>query len=42
MLALLHLIVTRKGTPAVATTARYTQPNREQLKHKLNDLVLSS
>jgi site-specific recombinase XerD len=32
--------VTRKGTPAVATTARYTQPNREQMKHKLNNLVL--
>ena len=32
--------VTRKGTPAVATTARYTQPNREQMKHKLKDLSL--
>ncbi len=29
-----------KGTPAVATTARYTQPNREQMKHKLNHLSL--
>jgi len=32
--------VTRKGTPAVGTTARYTQPNREQMKHKLEDVVL--
>lgn len=32
--------VTRKGTPAVATTARYTQPNREQMKHKLKDIPL--
>ena len=32
--------VTRKGTPAVATTARYTQPNREQMKHKLKQLSL--
>jgi site-specific recombinase XerD len=32
--------VTRKGTPAVATTARYTQPNSEQMKHKLNHLSL--
>ena len=30
--------VTRKGTPAVATTARYTQPNREQMKQKLQDI----
>ena len=32
--------VTKKGTPAVATTARYTQPNREQMKHKLNDIFV--
>ncbi|HEY6408828.1 MAG TPA: tyrosine-type recombinase/integrase [Ktedonobacteraceae bacterium] len=32
--------VTKKGTPAVGTTARYTQPNREQMKHKLHDLSL--
>ena len=32
--------VTKKGTPAVATTARYTQPNREQMKHKLTNLSL--
>ena len=32
--------VTKKGTPAVATTARYTQPNREQMKHKLKDILL--
>ena len=31
-------LVTRMGTPAVATTARYTQPNREQMKHKLKQL----
>lgn len=27
--------ISRKGTPAVATTARYTQPNREQIRQKL-------
>ncbi|HLG65343.1 MAG TPA: tyrosine-type recombinase/integrase [Ktedonosporobacter sp.] len=32
--------VTRKGTPAVATTARYTQPNREHIKHKLRNAAL--
>jgi len=32
--------VTKKGTPAVATTARYTQPNREQMKHKLKNILL--
>jgi site-specific recombinase XerD len=32
--------VTKKGTPAVATTARYTQPNREQMKLKLKNLSL--
>ena len=32
--------VTKKGTPAVGTTARYTQPNREQMKQKLHDLSL--
>lgn len=32
--------VTRKGTPAVNTTARYTQPNREQLKQKLAHVFL--
>jgi len=32
--------VTRKGTPAVATTARYTQPNREQMKQKLKDIII--
>src|SRR6266568_4912842 len=32
--------VTRKGTPAVATTARYTQPSRAQMKHKLKDVTL--
>jgi site-specific recombinase XerD len=30
--------VTKRGTPAIATTARYTQPNREQMKQKLNHL----
>ena len=29
--------VTKKGTPTVGTTARYTQPNREQMKHKLSN-----
>jgi hypothetical protein len=29
--------VTKRGTPAVGTTARYTQPNCEQMKHKLKD-----
>ena len=33
--------VTRKGTPAVAPPARSTQPNREQMKHKLNEILLS-
>ena len=32
--------VTKKGTPAVATTARYTQPSRAQMKHKLKDVTL--
>jgi site-specific recombinase XerD len=32
--------VTKKGTPAVATTARYTQPNRAQIKRKLRDIAL--
>ncbi len=32
--------VTRKGTPTVATTARYTQPSRAQMKHKLKDVTL--
>jgi len=32
--------VTKKGTPAVATTARYTQPNREQMKQKLEAISL--
>jgi integrase len=32
--------VTRKGTPAVGTTARYTQPNYEQMKQKLQDLPI--
>ena len=32
--------VTKKGTPAVATTARYTQPNREQMKQKLGNIPL--
>jgi site-specific recombinase XerD len=27
--------VTKKGTPAIQTTARYTQVSREQVKHKL-------
>ena len=27
--------VTKKGTPAIQTTVRYTQVNREQVKHKL-------
>lgn len=27
--------VTRRGLPAIATTARYTQVSREQVKHKL-------
>ena len=30
--------VTKKGTPAVGTTARYTPPNREQMKRKLKDV----
>jgi site-specific recombinase XerD len=32
--------VTKKGTPAVGTTARYTQPSREQMKQKLQDFSL--
>jgi hypothetical protein len=32
--------VTKKGTPAVAMTARYTQPNREQMRQKLNQITL--
>lgn len=27
--------ITKKGTPAISTTARYTQPSREQIKEKL-------
>ncbi len=27
--------ITKKGTPAIQTTARYTQPSREQIKEKL-------
>jgi len=27
--------VTKKGTPAIQTTARYTQVSREQVKEKL-------
>lgn len=30
--------VTQKGTPAITTTARYTQPSREQLKQQLQQL----
>lgn len=30
----------RNGTPAVATTARYAPPNREQIKHKLRNITL--
>jgi hypothetical protein len=30
--------ITKKGAPAVGTTARYTQPNREQMRQKLKDL----
>jgi site-specific recombinase XerD len=30
--------ITKKGTPAVGTTARYTQPNREQMRQKFEDL----
>lgn len=30
--------VTNRGTPAVMTTARYTQPSREQIKQKLKDV----
>jgi integrase len=32
--------VTKKGTPAVGTTARYTQPNREQMRNKLKNIHL--
>ncbi len=32
--------VTKKGTPAVNTTARYTQPSRTQMKHKLQAVSL--
>jgi site-specific recombinase XerD len=32
--------VTKKGTPAVNTTARYTQPNTTQMKYKLEDIAL--
>lgn len=32
--------VTKKGTPAVATTVRYTQPNREQMRQKLKNQSL--
>ncbi|HLZ61561.1 MAG TPA: tyrosine-type recombinase/integrase [Ktedonosporobacter sp.] len=32
--------VTKRGTPAIATTARYTQPNREQMKQKLDQLTI--
>jgi hypothetical protein len=30
--------VTKKGTPAIQTTARYTQVSREQVKEKLKHL----
>lgn len=30
--------VTRKGTPDISTTARYTQVSREDVKEKLKDL----
>lgn len=29
---------TRDGAPAIATTARYTLPSREQLRHRVQDL----
>ncbi len=32
--------VTKKGTPAIGTTARYTQPNSEQIRRKLKDSSL--
>lgn len=32
--------VTKKGAPAVATTARYTQPSRTQMMHKLKEVSL--
>jgi hypothetical protein len=32
--------VTKKGTPAIATTARYTQPSRAQMRQKLNQITL--
>lgn len=32
--------VTRRGTPAVTSTARYTQTNREQMRQKLINLSL--
>jgi hypothetical protein len=30
--------VTKKGTPAIQTTARYTQVSREQVKDKLRQI----
>lgn len=30
--------VTKKGTPAIQTTARYTQVSREQMKEKLKQI----
>jgi len=32
--------VTRKGTPAIGTTARYTQPSRTHIQQKLAHIVL--
>jgi integrase len=32
--------VTKKGTPAVSTTARYTQPSRTQIQQKLKVVSL--
>ncbi len=29
---------TKKGTPAIQTTARYTQVSREEVREKLKDL----
>jgi hypothetical protein len=30
--------VTKKGTPAIQTTVRYTQVSREQVKEKLKNI----
>lgn len=30
--------ITQKGTPAISTTVRYTQPSREQIKEKLKQI----